>query len=654
MEVLRLPGVDLGGESSLPPIANVNNVQQQTASALGEEEGLFIGFGHIPNGFPYRQQDLYERELTEKELTVAVLENPHLKAIFAPTLGGRLLSLYDKDEGRELLFRNPVFRTGNLAVRNAWFSGGVEWNMGVVGHGPYTASPLFTARLQLPDGTPVLRIYGYERIRRATWQMDFFLPEDARLLYCRMRVVNPRTETIPMYWWSNIAVPELPDGRVITSSSDAYTYLDGKIQKVPIPAYGGVDVTYPVHNRKAVDHFFRVPDEKPKYITQVDARGDGFLQTSTSRLKGRKLFVWGQGRGGDRWQEFLSDESEHGGRYIELQAGLGRTQYESLPMPPQTAWEWLEAYGSIKADPARIHGEWVQAVAEAEARVEEKAPRAELERLLAETKEMALRPADELLISGDGWGALESLRRELEGEAPLSRHLDFGTPGPEQAHWKRLLEEGRLGEADPEQAPISWMEEDAFASRLAKAVEGEERYNWYAWLHHGMICLQKRRFDEARAALERSVELQRNAWALYGLSILAETLGYPKQAGTLARDASLLLPGDLSLAKEAMRRLCTAGLYDETLRLEAQYAPSIQANGRVKFYKACALAYTGKLDEAEELLCGNGGLIINDMREGEITMTDLWSYIREQRIKRGEPVSPDENPPHVLDFRMFV
>ena len=88
--------------------------------------------------------------------------------------------------------------------------------------------------------------------------------------------------------------------------------------------------------------------------------------------------------------------------------------------------------------------------------------------------------------------------------------------------------------------------------------------------------------------------------------------------------------------------------------MEAQYAPSIQANGRVKFYKACALAYTGKLDEAEELLCGNGGLIINDMREGEITMTDLWSYIREQRIKRGEPVSPDENPPHVLDFRMFV
>ncbi|NLL69765.1 MAG: hypothetical protein GX238_01390 [Epulopiscium sp.] len=63
---------------------------------------------------------------------------------------------------------------GNLAFRNAWFSGGIEWNCGVVGHHPYTCSPLFIATLTGDEGTPVLRMYEFERIRCATYQIDFF------------------------------------------------------------------------------------------------------------------------------------------------------------------------------------------------------------------------------------------------------------------------------------------------------------------------------------------------------------------------------------------------------------------------------------------------------------------------------------------------
>ena len=101
----------------------------------------------------------------------AVLENETLRATFLLELGGRLWSLYHKPSGRELLSVNPVFQPANLAIRNAWFSGGVEWNIGIIGHSPFTCEPLFAARVEGPDG-PVLRMYEWERVRGTPFQID--------------------------------------------------------------------------------------------------------------------------------------------------------------------------------------------------------------------------------------------------------------------------------------------------------------------------------------------------------------------------------------------------------------------------------------------------------------------------------------------------
>ncbi|MEI6297439.1 MAG: hypothetical protein WCO84_07430, partial [bacterium] len=39
-------------------------------------------------------------------------------------------SVFAKPENRDLLLSNPVYQPGNLALRNAWTSGGIEWNIG--------------------------------------------------------------------------------------------------------------------------------------------------------------------------------------------------------------------------------------------------------------------------------------------------------------------------------------------------------------------------------------------------------------------------------------------------------------------------------------------------------------------------------------------
>lgn len=191
---------DLGPLTSTPDLIPGFNVQNKTNFYLEEDDEIFEGYGKLFTSFPYRQYACYNRSLHKKEILTAVLENDFLKATFLPGLGGRLWSLIDKTANENLLYTNDVIRPSNLAVRNAWFSGGVEWNIGIIGHTPFTMEPLFTSTLELEDGTPVLRMYEYERIRKVTYQMDFWLKEDSRFLNCRMRIFNQTDQVVPMYW----------------------------------------------------------------------------------------------------------------------------------------------------------------------------------------------------------------------------------------------------------------------------------------------------------------------------------------------------------------------------------------------------------------------------------------------------------------------
>ena len=88
---------------------------------------------------------------------------------------------------------------------------------------------------------------------------------------------------------------------------------------------------------------------------------------------------------------FLTADGESGA-YDEIQCGLAHTQYESIPMPPHTVWEWLEGYGAMQAEKEKVHGEWSEARAEVEAQFDERIRVEDLEKLLDDTREMAKMP----------------------------------------------------------------------------------------------------------------------------------------------------------------------------------------------------------------------------------------------------------------------
>ncbi|MBD3185105.1 DUF5107 domain-containing protein [Candidatus Poribacteria bacterium] len=610
---------------------------------------------------PYGIQDDYDREKIEREFKTVVLENDFLRATFLIELGGRLWSLYHKKAETELLYVNPVFQPGNLAIRNAWFSGGVEWNMGIIGHSVFTCSPVFVANLKMDDGTPVLRMYEWDRLRMATYQIDAFLPDDSDFLFLRMRIINPHDHEIPMYWWSNMAVPEIPGGRILVPAESAYKYgYQSNMDLVPIPVSGGVDLSHPTNFNRSADCFYCIDPQQQPWITSLDKSGRGLIQTSTKRLRGRKLFVWGMEQGGRNWQEFLS---QPGSAYIEIQAGLARTQSEYLQMPARADWSWLEAYGLMQTNPDAAYGkDWKIAYQSVDAELKKVMPPDKLEQIYSYAGRIADQKPDEIIQRGSGWGALERLRREKNGEKPFcsdSLIFDDKSLTEEQKPWLELLNDGSMPDMSTTEKPGGWMIQAQWREMLEKAVKNFHSDHWLSWLHLGIMYYSQENFEKAGKAWQKSLERHPSPWAYRNLAVLAKRNKNMDEAADLLLKAIEMSPDIYSLALECCKALIDSGRPEEMLNFMDKLSPEIRSRGRMNIMEARAAMKKGDLDRVEEILLSKPS--VADVREGEVTLSNLWFEMHEKRIAKTENIAVDDElrkrvrrefkPPAWLDFR---
>ena len=616
---------NLGAENSVPDLIPGENIQNKTNFYLDEDDEIYEGYGKRTTAFPYRQYTCYNRSLHEKEIQTATLENDFLKAVFLPEFGGRLWSLIDKATGKNLLYTNDVIRPSNLAIRNAWFSGGVEWNISMIGHTPFTMEPLFTSTLEKENGIPVLRMYEYERIRKVTYQMDFWLEENEHFLNCRMRIFNQTDNMVPMYWWSNMAVPEYDGGRIIVPAKEAYTNREDGVYKVDTPIVNGNDISKYKEIPNQVDYFFHIPKESPKYIANINKNGYGLLHLSTSRLVSRKLFSWGNNEASDNWQDFLT---ERAGRYVEIQGGLGKTQYGCIPMAPHTAWEWLELYGPVQTSMEASSTNYDAAVEEMNGIVEKYMQELTPELRLASTKTLAKQPA-KLLTGGSSYGALENALRTYKKETPLSPQLDFGSLTPEYIEWMNFLETGKFPNKNPNELPYDFMTDDIFIQKLKETIKTINHENWYAFYQLGLYYFQKDNIDAATECFIESITLEPNPWAYHGLSIIY--LKNEKNNGAI----EFILKGyemkkdNLSYLKETLKILLLAEGYEEIKDLYKTLPKNFSEESRVLFDYLISLARTGQAKEVLDYL-NEHHVVLEDLRECETSLGSLWEEVYEK------------------------
>lgn len=626
----------LGKETEYPDLS-VHKDPHAGLSSEGLSEKLYFGYGSVENLLPYKIRENYSRERKKTKVKAAVLENDVMKAVFLTEYGCRLWSLYDKVEQRELLFKNPVLQFANLALRNAWFAGGVEWNIGYIGHSPLTCEKMFCERVTDKEtGAPVLRFYEFERIRRVVYEIDAYLNEEYRQLMVRVRIKNSHKEEIPMYWWSNIAVPESLDTRVIVDADSAFTHLYGKgIGEIPVPYNKTLDTSYSCLKQDAVDYFYRVPDDRQKFIAALDMNGEGLIQCSTKRLKGRKLFLWGMAAGGRTWQNFLSKPVHP---YIEIQAGLARTQCECIPMPAEAEWEWLESYGFMRADSDKVHSDdWETAKAEVRNRI---ISEDFLDKELARTRKSIVGVKGELLQKGSGWAYLESLRRLKNGESPLCEGLAFSESDLDESQkpWLELLEKGSFtAPADPSLS--GYMIQSEYLPMLEKAVE-DTPGSWFAHLHLGVCCFGNGIFKRAEKEFEISNQLKENPYALNCLAYFAQQRNDGEKAAEYGIRAYKMDTASYALAKNCMGILIANGDNEALVELYGQMPEKLQQNGRVKYFYAKALVALNRLDEVEEIL--KEKFEVADLKEGEISLYDFWiDYCTAVIKKKGESYGDD-------------
>ncbi len=649
-----MQGEKLFAASELPALRNAL-IHKITAN-VDETDDLLIGYGLVPNIMPHTMQDHYSTEMKKLCFASVILENEFLKARFIPSLGGRLWSLYDKQAKQDLILENTTFKLGNFAVRNAWVVGGVEWNIGSRGHDAYTCSPLFSAVARDTDGSPVLRMYEFSRVRAVVYQMDFFLPANSRFLFARMRIMNPNQHIVPMYWWSNIAVRECEKQRIIVPATTTFanTYISDtqhSLCKVPLPVCEGFDCTYPVNHWNSKDHFFNIPAGERKFVASIYQDGYGLIHASTDLLKGRKLFVWGQSPGGKHWQKRLLSEGVPD--YAEIQAGLCHTQLEHIPMPAGAAWEWLEAYGAVYSDPKKIFGQWNTAVAEVTRLLTTALPREKLDSLLRRTgASFALQKA-ELISNGSGWGALENLRRLADGQEPLPGHLEFGEVTEEQSEWVYLLRHGRFPRKKQGDAPRSYMVQQDWVSRSRKATE-EDAANWYSWFHLGLNYYYRNDFSKARDCIEKALLLEPNVWSEYALANICRSSEKIQDAALIFAKIVEKCPADFRLVKDAFKTMLEAKDYPLLIRMYEILPAGTRAVPLIRFLYIDALARAGNPEKAESLLNEFSQQEITDLREGENSLSELYIFIRRELAgKMGRKLEVENiEIPFCFDLRM--
>lgn len=663
---LTLPAAPLGPDNPLPALRagqDLHRIEIPQDACLPADMARQIGGAPLRSILPARMRDGYGRTRRTTDLDALVIENDRLRATVLPGLGGRVYSLHHKPTDRELLYRNPVLQPAAFALNGAWFSGGIEWNIGATGHTTLSCAPLHAARVPAPDGGEMLRLWEWERLRDLPFQVDLWLPDGSDFLHVGVRIRNPHHHTVPVYWWSNTAVPEDEHTRVLAPAEEAWHFgYERTLRRVPVPHSDGADRTYPLRSEFPADYFYEVPDGARRWITALDADGRGLVQTSTDTLRGRKLFLWGAGRAGRRWQQWLTEPGTGG--YAEIQAGLARTQLEHVPLDPGGEFSWLEAYGPLETDPAAVHGaDWGAAREEAAARLAAALPRADVDAAYAAWLPYADHEPKESLATGSGWGALEVARAgaDLPGTP-----FDAATLGAEQEPWLTLIGTGDLPAARP--APGPALVAPAWRDLLESARPGPatDYHLGLAQWHAG---------DRAQAvrSWERALGQGGGCLPLYCLAVAESVAGetgraadrYAQACAEAARAAAgpdpaarewrAVLP---ALAREAVPALLAAGRSDEAAQLLAGLRQTGQDDGRLRLLTAQVLLAQGQPAVAREIF--DAGFEVAGLREGDEVLGETWYAIAERLVAGDGPVTEQvraearsEHPlPERYDYRM--
>ena len=274
--------------------------------------------------YPYHKFEGYAHESEQRNWTVVHLENEWIEVWVLPEVGGKVWGARVKESGHEFIYRNEVMKFRDISLRGPWTSGGIEFNFGVVGHTPATATPVDYVTRENDDGSVSVFVGAMDLPSRTNWRVEIRLPADRAYFETNVLWSNPTTLEQPYYNWMTAAAFARDD---LVMSIPGNTYLEhpGAERAWPFDAEGRNLAVYD-ENRFAGSKSYHVvgayDDFFGGYFTESDY---GFGHWARyEEMPGQKLWLWALSRQGGIWEDLLTDTD---GQYVEFQAGRLFVQY---------------------------------------------------------------------------------------------------------------------------------------------------------------------------------------------------------------------------------------------------------------------------------------------------------------------------------------
>lgn len=298
--------------------------------------------------YPYSFFDQMTKEGETRDWRVIRLENEYLRLYVSPGDGGKLLAAIEKSTGKDFVYFNHARKYRNIALRGAWTSGGIEWNFGVVGHTPATASPVDYVIEKNADGSVTAVVGAMDLPSRTEWRIRLTLPADKAYFVTDAMWFNPGPLEQSYYAWANASA----------KLSDGVEFVLPGTRRIG-HNYGEPSVPWPLLSdgrNLALYKNHRPEDDEGSFFVHgklQEANGGYWHDTKFGyghwalheEVPGQKFFRWSLARNGAIWEDLLTDND---GQYFEPQSGRLLDQNDHEFFAPYSTDRWREYWFAYK------------------------------------------------------------------------------------------------------------------------------------------------------------------------------------------------------------------------------------------------------------------------------------------------------------------
>ncbi|MFL6354189.1 MAG: DUF5107 domain-containing protein [Bryobacteraceae bacterium] len=300
--------------------------------------------------YPLPFTDRISAEPRDRSWQALHIENPYIRVMVLPEIGGRIHVGVDKSNDYDFFYRQNVIKPALVALAGPWTSGGVEFNW-PQHHRPATFMPVDWEIEESADGSRTIWCSDHDPMNRLKGMHGVCLYPDRAYIELKVRLYNRTPFVQTFLWWANAATRVHEHYQSFFPPDVHFVADHAKRAVTTFPLCGGryygIDYAARAHNGVPADEvpsqfvppgtyaandlswYANIPVPTSYMVIGSDrdffggydhAKQAGVVHVANHHISpGKKQWTWGNHDFGYAWDRNLTDDD---GPYIELMAGV--------------------------------------------------------------------------------------------------------------------------------------------------------------------------------------------------------------------------------------------------------------------------------------------------------------------------------------------